>query len=320
MAHLDDRLRAWRDAGLITDEQVAAIRSFEHPEERRVPLVAEVLGYLGGSLALVAIGVLVSQYWSQMELWARLLLVGVLTVVFLLAGWWIRRIDNPAVVRLKGFLWLLGTAGVALWFGLFADGSLRADEPTTTLIAFGAAAVVAWLLWRINCSMLQEAAMFASIVGVAISALGEFPHMPEEFFGLAIWALGVAWALLAWGLVVSPERTGYVLGSGAMLIGAQAFAVAPPGDLGWGLLLGVVTAGALLAAAVAVRETILLGFGAAGIFIFVPQIIFEFFGDTIGVPVALFLTGVLLLGTALLVARLRVEVVKEEPLQGGDDV
>lgn len=312
MSKLDEQLGRWRSEGLISAEQATAIRAFEEPETHRIPLVAEVLGYLGGSLALVAIGVLVSQYWSQMELWARLLLVAVLTIVFLAAGWWIRRIENPAVARLKSFLWALGTVGVGLWFGLLADGSFGAEEATVSLIAFGAAAVVATLLWMVNRSMLQQAALFGSIIGVAVSALGEFPHMPEEFFGLAIWAIGVAWALLAWGLLIAPERTGYVLGSAAMLIGAQAFAVAPPGDLGWGLLLGIVTAVALLIAAVAARDTILLGFGAAGIFIFVPQIIFKFFADTIGVPVALFLTGVALLGTALLVARLRVEVVREE--------
>jgi len=77
------------------------------------------------------------------------------------------------------------------------------------------------------------------------------------------------------------------------------------------MLLGLVTAGVLLTFSVTLRNTILLGFGAAGIFIFVPQIIFEYFGDTIGVPLALFLTGVVLLGGALLVARLRTEVVSE---------
>ncbi|MDR9452235.1 MAG: hypothetical protein RI637_13580, partial [Acidimicrobiia bacterium] len=70
-------------------------------------------------------------------------------------------------------------------------------------------------------------------------------------------------------------------------------------------------AGALLAFSVGLRNTMLLGFGAGGIFIFVPQIIFEYFGDTIGVPLALFLTGVVLLGAALLIARLRTEVVAE---------
>ena len=56
----------------------------------------------------------------------------------------------------------------------------------------------------------------------------------------------------------------------------------------------------------------------AGIFVFVPQIIFEYFGDTIGVPLALFVTGVVLLGAALLVARLRTEVVSTEVVSEPD--
>jgi hypothetical protein len=130
---------------------------------------------------------------------------------------------------------------------------------------------------------------------------------------LAIWGIGVAWLLLAWGQQLRPPTTAYALGSLAVLFGPQMMRF---DDATWPLLLGLVTAGLLLTFSVALRNTILLGFGAAGIFIFVPQIIFEYFGDTIGVPLALFLTGAVLLGAALLIARLRTEVVSEPTEEG----
>jgi hypothetical protein len=77
---------------------------------------------------------------------------------------------------------------------------------------------------------------------------------------------------------------------------------------GPGVILGVATAAALLAMSVRVHSTILLGFGTAGVFVFVPQVIVEFFGDSIGVPLALFVAGVVMLALALLVARLRLRV------------
>jgi hypothetical protein len=69
---------------------------------------------------------------------------------------------------------------------------------------------------------------------------------------------------------------------------------------------------------VAVRSIILLGFGAAGTFVFVPQLIIEFFGDSIGIPLALFIAGVLLVGISLLAIRLRRSVKPESGAQKSD--
>ena len=53
---LASSLRAWVAAGLIDEDQAKAIQCHEAEpsDDRRVPLIAEVLGYLGGSLALIA--------------------------------------------------------------------------------------------------------------------------------------------------------------------------------------------------------------------------------------------------------------------------
>ena len=38
---------------------------------RRVPVVSEALGYLGGILAVVGLVLLVGQYWPDLDTWAR---------------------------------------------------------------------------------------------------------------------------------------------------------------------------------------------------------------------------------------------------------
>lgn len=310
MNDLADKLRDWVAAGLIDEAQAEAIRSFEMApvDERRVPLVAEVLGYLGGSLALIATFILVGEFWTDLQVWARLLLVGAGTVAFLTAGWFIRTVENEAIRRLSSFAWALGAVGVAFWFGLVGKDVLDAEPETALLMGSAAGWVVAFLLYRWSPRGLQQILLGSATVAGALSLLAHLNQPPEAFYGLAIWGIGGAWLFLAWGGHLRPPTTAFALGSLAVLFGPQTMRFE---DATWPLLLGLVTAGLLLVSSVTLRNTILLGFGAAGIFIFVPQIIFEYFGDTIGVPLALFLTGVVLLGAALLVARLRTEVVSE---------
>jgi hypothetical protein len=307
---LSTSLREWVKAGLIDESQAQAIRSHESAptEERRVPLVAEVLGYLGGSLALIATFILVGEFWADLQVWARLLLVGAGTAAFLTAGWFIKTIENEAIGRLSSFSWALGTAGAAFWFGLFGKDVLETEPETALLLASSAGLLVGFFLYRLSPRGLQQILLGSATVATALSLLAHLNQPPEEFYGLAIWGIGAAWLLLTWGGHLRPATTGYALGGLALLLGPQFMRF---DQATWPLLLGLVTAGLLLTFSVTLRNTILLGLGAAGIFLFVPQIIFEYFGDTIGVPLALFLTGVVLLGAALLVARLRTEVVAE---------
>ena len=73
-----------------------------------------------------------------------------------------------------------------------------------------------------------------------------------------------------------------------------------------GLILGLVTA-ALLAGVGLIgdlRSALMLG--AAGIFLFVPQTVFHFFGDAAAALVVLFVVGVALVGGAVFWARHRI--------------
>ena len=72
-------LDRWVAAGLISDEQSSVIKAYERQllypaapltaivptPRRRVPPIAEALGYLGGVLATTGLILLVAQYWQD---------------------------------------------------------------------------------------------------------------------------------------------------------------------------------------------------------------------------------------------------------------
>ncbi|NOY56298.1 MAG: DUF2157 domain-containing protein [Actinobacteria bacterium] len=307
MRDLDERLTRWKQAELISDEQAASISRFEAAEQpRRSTLIAEVLGYLGGALAIVALWVFIAQFWGRLEIWAQLTLIGALTIGFLAAGAWSRTGEGEAVRRLSSFLWFLGIVGVAGWFGVFSDRIIAVHDEFQVLWITVPTFVAAALLWKALPKVLQVIALVGSVHAVVLSAFAQFDPSPTEWFGLIVWGIGVATVLLAWGGALQPTGTSYALGIAAILIGPSM--AAGMLDTAWPLWLGLVSAAVMLASSVPLREVVLLVGGAGAVFVFLPQLIFTYFEESLGVPVALFLSGVVLIGAALLIARLREEV------------
>ena len=313
MRDLEQRLARWVAAGLVTPAQAAAILAAEEtaPAERGSSMAATALGYLGASVALVGGVVAASREWSAMATGSRLALALGATLLLLAAGFLARRRDHPALRSLDGFLWFLSTAEAAFTAGLVAHDVLDLETRSITFFAGGAAAAWGAPLWRLRRSAIQETAVFAGL-GVFVEALlAHLPGPPDELHGLPLWGLGAVWAILAWGRVLS-RRSSLALASVALLFGAQLLSV---GWRGAGLALGIGTGVALLAASVALRSTVLLAFGAAGVLLFLPQIVFEYLGDTLGAPLALLVCGVAILGGAFAAARLKRTVrVAEAPV------
>src|SRR5918995_4633157 len=74
MEELGRRVARWVDAGVIGREQGDAILAFERGGRRaggRRAVAVEVLGYLGGGLAVVAGVVLGAESWGQLGHWGR---------------------------------------------------------------------------------------------------------------------------------------------------------------------------------------------------------------------------------------------------------
>src|SRR5258708_39063620 len=67
---LREQLDRWAAAGIIDADQASRIEAAEQAREqalprRRLPLVAEVLGYLGAVFAIPAVGVTLHQLWEN---------------------------------------------------------------------------------------------------------------------------------------------------------------------------------------------------------------------------------------------------------------
>ncbi|MEX2393527.1 MAG: DUF2157 domain-containing protein [Actinomycetota bacterium] len=308
MTDLERAIDRWVAAGLITDEQAARIRDAERiatdaRPPRRLPLLSEALGYLGGALATVAIGLLVGQLWDDLEDWARIALPAFGALVLWAGGLAAGSSDEPALRRLRSFVWFLSPVALVFSAGIYGDDIAHLNIADTALLCSIVALAYAIPLWIASRSALQHLVTFGAVMATAVTLLVQLEDVDVQYFGLLVWSVGLAWSALAWGQVVQPGWTGYALGSLALLGGPNIFAI---DELRFvGLSFGLVTAAALIGASVFLRAQLLLWFGAAGVFVFVPQATFEFFGDALGAPVALLVAGIIVLAMGLIVPRLR---------------
>jgi len=325
-----DSLQAWVEAGLITAEQAEAIAAHEAAapsaapadtaaqtgptQDSRTALAVEVLGYLGGALALAAVAFIVAQMWESLGDIGQIALVGVATVGLLVAGAFLRRAQQQPLVRLARFLWFLAVGGVAATTFLIADtvvAELGGDEweyaDQIGAVVSGAAFASGAILWLLERKALQLTALFISLMYFVFAVLNLFIDLQAELISWVAWGIGLAWLACTHFGVLKPRTAGYALAAVTLVLSPQLAAVdTTAGMLVAMLILGVVTALALLGAALYTEERLFLGFGALGILIYVPQLTFELFGDeTFAAPLVLMVTGLSLIAVAVLYARMR---------------
>jgi uncharacterized membrane protein len=305
MDELDRMLRRWEASGIITSAQAEVIRRHETSvrPKQRIPLIAEALGYLGAALVLSAALALAAQLWSELHVAVRVVVLLAVTALLLIAGWSIRNSVEPAFRRLASFLWLAAVAGAGFLADVVASDAL--DIETSFSIAIGIAmtslAATLWFLRRTAPQLVGVFAGLAFLIAGISDVLGG-----DDAFGILLWVVGVAVLISARLDLISPERTAYALSSIAVLVGAQWAAFELFSDTqGWGLALGLASALALQGVSVVWHSLVLLAFGSAGVLMFLPQIVDEYFGDAIGGTTALLVSGVALLAVALVSVRLR---------------
>ena len=296
--------------GIITEQQARQIADVhaEAPESPAVreagwvrPLVAEALGYVGGALALLATAILVQQFWGDLPAWGRVTLLAATAAGLVTAGVLVGVRDGP-LDRLRGFLWLLSAVAVggSVSVGLVEYTGLGDTE---LMLATGTAvAVYGLILWLVRRAGLQQLVVFAAALTAVTAGIAVAEPSWVDATGLAVWIVGTAWASAAWAGWIPPRRTGLLIGGAAAVLGPITV---PDDRYGWVLVIGLTTAGLLVAVSIPAHETVLLGLGVVGIVAYVPRIVFQYFGDTLGAPISLLATGVVLVAVALTVARTR---------------
>ena len=308
MEELDRRVARWVEAGVIRAEQGEAILALEVEGRgaggRRRAVVAEVLGYLGGVLAVVAGFVLGAESWGQLGRWGRLGVLAAVTGALLAAGWWLRGSEGRVLPRLASVLWMFAVAGFAGLVAVLQEGrSDNALADPSIGVAAGALAL-AGVLYLLERRVLQQVALFLAVVATTVAGGHRLGWSWETVEGYGFLALGAAWLELGRRGLVGPRRTSEVLGSLALLTGPAVLDVEAVGPGGWGLWLGLGLSVALIIAGSALARNVLLGIGAAGMVLFLGMVAGEYWSD-LGAPVAILLVGLGLVVAAVLVARLR---------------
>jgi hypothetical protein len=302
MATKDD-LQRWVEAGLIDSGDAEAIEEFERQrgQPTRIGRGMEATAYLGSSLVLVALGILALEFWDRIEPWGQFALSGIITVVLFVVGILLGRSDEPAVGRARAFAWFLTVGGVALTANVVLRELLELDGQDAFIFVSTASLLAAFTLWWLRSSVLQMVALGVTAWMSVIALVARFESLPDWAFGLSFAGLGTVWLLLTWGGVFAPTRTSYVIGGiGVLMIAFPEATESMP----WPLL-GLIAGLGLMALSVRLDQNVLLGIGVAGLFVYIPTTMFEWFGETLGVPVALLITGLILLGVVVGTVRLR---------------
>lgn len=285
--------------------------------ERRIPVAAEVLGYVGGALAFAALIALLSQFWGVMGIAGRLGVCALVAAAGLGGGYAMDHLHGATASRLKQFLFALGVAGLGAGFGLGAFEIAKSAGLTGTdasdwgwFTGFLTAAVAGGLIWRTRKTVLQHL-VFGFSVGM--SALLSLPLMPIEGpdwgAGAVLAVVGVVWGVLGYRGLLPPQAAAYSLASLGVLGGIEMMSVvwgAPELTfLSWALWLGLVVSVAMLATGVVARNGVLLGFGSLGTVAFAWQVIFDLFEGRAVVPAGLLSVGIVFVGVAFAIARRR---------------
>ncbi len=301
-AELRDKLAGWVADGLIDAGQAARIQAAPDgaAEPRRRPLVVEGLGYLGAVLAVVAGFIALRELWPGLPASAGLAFASTSAAVLLLAGLSLRTAGNPAFGRLRSALWLASAASLAAAVGLVTSPDFGNLSPMSSLLvteaAFTAYAAVLW--WRSRAT-LQHLAVFAGAAALTGTAIAQAWSGPANWLpGLGVWLLSLGWGIAVNRGYLAPSTAGYASAGIGLLVGAQLTM-----DLAAGQVLAVLTVAGLITAGIMLHRLLLLGLGAVGALVLLPQTADRYLAGGAWAATAVFLAGMVMLGIALWLAR-----------------
>lgn len=320
--YISSLLDRWTTAGVLSVAEAERIRAFETEaarstssvaprRTRRVPAIAEALGYLGGVLGVVGVIALISAYWSDWSNGLRLGVTGGAVLILIGAGWAVHEEADPALARLRWFIWAGATPALGMFAYVLASDVFDWTRVSQQwlVIALGVG-ILNGGLWSGRRRPFQEAVFFLSLMVAVGTAIGG----PTD----ARWA-GVGMWLSAIVLVGVTLRLGPVLPLIPATIGAVSIVVGAYLTVseweGFGFLFAVISSSVLVLAGTAkvspVRSPFDVLFGVVGVIGLVQSVpgTLVYFASDAGVitGLALWVLGIVLFGVAR--ARLvRIEV------------
>jgi hypothetical protein len=328
--YLFNHIDLWESEGLISHEQAENMKQHEtmpqtRQRERRVQ-TDEIFVYLGSLVILLALTFLVVLNWATLTGIGRILTVFVPTAAMLGLGERLRPRAEAKFRRGAQALWLGGCLLTAVTFAVIFNETVTIDwqryaigDPWVWLSCLLATIVAALAFWRLS-TVTQSVALHISGTAVMLSSINwliiSLPDQLSQFqeslvvlilslvFG-GLWLVLAAWLQprMSSGIV----RVSRLFGALTILLTTFSTAVLDyPLVWQWVVMvfIALLASIAFLAASVWQQSRTFLYSGAAFLLFIITQITLEHFADKIGVPVALFVMGVLLIGLGLGTERL----------------
>jgi hypothetical protein len=301
-----EQLARWTAAGLIEKDQADRIEAAEReragPLPRpRLPLVAEVLGYVGAVIAMTAIGATIHQIWKHVPTAVEMATAGLIAVGLLLAGAALRTDIDPALARLRSALCLLSTASAAAFVAVLTGRYFHLADADVALTTAAASLVYVVPLWWWTRSALQHLAAFGAAVALLEIGIARIdPHAGTLTFGIGTWLLALAWGIAVSRGHLAPAPVGLLL-SGAGALAGAIIAM----DHSAGVLLAMTTVAGLFACGVLMHQVPLLGIGAVGTLYVVPHAATRYLPGSVAAPLAVAVVGLVLLAVAIWLTRQR---------------
>lgn len=265
----------------------------------RVSLLAEGIGYVGSILVLAGGAVAVGQRWDQFSDATRLAILAAAAVMFFVIGAFTRSSAEPALTRLTSVTWAISVAPFAGAIVVLSQ-MLDASDRTTFLVTATASTLYAVVLWALHRGAIQHAVMLAGVLVTAASIVNFSIHDARPWvYATTIWAIAVVWVALCWFRRIPPWWVGVSLGGLVALIAPSAMDNYPAL-----YALGIGTAVVVMALSVLGRFTPGLAVGAVAMLGYVVGAVTHYFSGTIGVPLALAISGLAILVLGVVVARL----------------
>ncbi len=318
MARLDDDLRRWQEAGLLDADTAERIRSFEHaaastapPQpktESTRPGAVEALLYLGVAVLVVGAIALTGQQWGDLRSWSRVAVLAVPAVLSVLAGLALKRSGEPSLERAGSVVWMVsvalvaGTVAVANSEYDFGDSAGLDGEQTTTLLLALFTLFVAAAFWVVSPRHPQVLALGGSTVFFAVAA-GAWPDdFSAPLTGICMALLAAAGLVAAELGAFGPKDSASLVSAGLLATGSYVGGFDAPT---WTQLIVLVVGGALVYLSVTRDSLAYMVIGVGAIFVGLITFIFRHFASDIGAPLALMLSGAIVIGGVLLMAQLR---------------
>ena len=307
---LEEQLDRWKAAGLIDDQQWAEITKYERQHgpgmelpTRRVPVIAEALGYLGAALAAAAVMFFAINQWKEWSDVTRVVVLGTATLAAFAAGWATRTSEEPAIRRFSNVLLTLTVGGTVATTVLLCNDVLDMRDSYGAQTAGGVGLAVAFGLYLLRRHMLLQLAMLGTLMLTIMPGYERLGFQTQQVWsGTTLLVIGATWFVLGWRKILEPGRGARIVGPIIALMGPTTIYDGSDARA-WALLLGVVLAIAIVGLSIAFTQPELTFIGSIFTFQYLLIWLNETLKGTLAVPVALLVAGGLALGAALVLTR-----------------